>query len=77
MKFHHEDCISAKPNAATGDSTRPSSAPVPNVCTEDGPDPVQQQQENPQALSNRPTDNAQDTTAKLTTESKETMNIHQ
>lgn len=67
---HGEDIVSAKPDAATGD--RASAAPVPNVCTEDDPDPIQQPKENPQALTNSA--KAQDTTAKLTTESKETMN---
>lgn len=53
-------------------SVRASSAPGPHVRTEDDPDPVQQQQKNPQALSN--TNEAQYTTAKLITESKQKIN---
>lgn len=66
---HDEDSISTKPDS---NSVSVSSAPVPNVCTEDDPDPIQPQQENPQALSH--TDKAQDTTAKMITEIKEMIN---
>lgn len=61
--------ISAKPD----NKISASSAPVPNVCTEEHPNPVQQQQKNPQALNN--TDEAQHTTGKLTTKNREKMNI--
>lgn len=42
-----KDRVGAKPNAAAGVST--SNNVVLNICTEDDPDPVKQQQENPQS----------------------------